>query len=393
MRISPDQPDDIKQRNPIADIFGERVKLGRPNRRGIRAGACLCEPQRGKAPLWVDTTKQTWGCLKGDCGGDVFDYLRQFEGLDFRAALGRLGGAPAPVDPETAARAEAERERRQRERAEQEATEAEAERARAWELWRAAEPAAGTLIDAYFLHRGLAPLASRSLRFLDDAPYYLPADNPGDPPQIIHRSPAMVAAIVNAAGRFWGCHRTWLDPRLASGPLPREASGKAEIRAPDSELLPAKKMRGSKRGGAIRLADPPAGAGRVILLLGEGIETTTAALQACQRHGAPGLRFAAWAACDLTNLSGGGLGPSTPHQTRPGRWVPPEDPNPAAPGVLPPAWADVTIILGDGDSDPVVTSARLECARRRFLAAGRAAAVAMAPTGSDFNDVARGISA
>ncbi|WP_210208986.1 hypothetical protein [Roseiarcus fermentans] len=49
----------------------------------------------------------------------------------------------------------------------------------------------------------------------------------------------------------------------------------------------------------------------------------------------------------------------------------------------------MTVILGDGDSDPFVTRARLECARRRFERAGRRCAVAMAPPGADFNDLAR----
>ena len=97
----------------------------------------------------------------------------------------------------------------------------------------------------------------------------------------------MVAAIVGPDRKFMGVHRTWLDPRLSAGDLPKGASGKAVIIGPDGETLSPKKMRGLKRGGAIRLNEPRDDCRRTILLIGEGIETTETALQACQRHGAP----------------------------------------------------------------------------------------------------------
>lgn len=388
-RLAPHELAALKANHPVEAMIGARVKLGRANARGKRAGQCLCEPVRGKAPLWVDTRSQAWGCLKGGgCGGDVFDYLAQWEGLDFPSAVRRLGGDRADASPEELAQAAAERDRRRREREEAEAAELERERERAWTIWTAAIPSPGTRVDAYFRWRGLEPLASVSLRYSADEPYFdAGTDTDGRPP-IIWRGPCMVAAIRRQSGVFGGVHRTWLDPRLAAGPLPDGATGKAMIARSDGTPLPAKKMRGIKRGGAIRLNDPPPGEGRVVLIIGEGIETTATALQACQRH-AGGARFVGWAAGDLGNISGGGLGPSTPHPDRPGRWIPSPDPDPLAPGVMPPDWADVTIILGDGDSDPLVTRARLECARRRFEAAGRRCAVAMAPPGADFNDIAR----
>ena len=389
MRLSPDQMSALKSATPLADFVGKRVKLGRASAHGVRAGACLCQPAKGKAPLWVNTSKQTWGCLKGDCGGDVIDYLRQVEGLDFAAAMRQLGGANVALDSDALARAEADRERRRREYAQREGAQTTAERDAAASMWRTAKPAPGSLVDLYFTHRGLAPLASPALRFLPESPYFFLPDDADAPPVLVHSGPCMMAAITGPTGRFLGAHRTWLDPRLASGALPRDASGKADIRAPGGEPLPAKKIRGRKSGGAIRLAEPTPGEGRVVLLLGEGVETTLTALQACRAHGAPGTRFAAWAACDLTNLSGAGLGPSRPHPARPGRWIPSDEPDPKAPGVLPPAWADIVVLLGDGDSDLHVTAARLECARRRHVASGTRAVIAMAPAGSDFNDLAR----
>ena len=115
------------------------------------------------------------------------------------------------------------------------------------------------------------------------------------------------------------------------------------------------------------------------------------ALQACQRHGAEGDCYVGWAAGDLGNIAADGLGPSEPHPDKPGRWIPSIDPDPDAPGLMPPEWADLVVLLGDGDSDPLVTRARLECARRRYEAAGFRTVIAMAPDGADFNDlVARG---
>jgi hypothetical protein len=203
----------------------------------------------------------------------------------------------------------------------------------------------------------------------------------------------MVAAIVSRERVFCGVHRTWLDPRLGDGALPASASGKALLTRADGTPLPAKKMRGAKRGGAIRLNEPRYDANRIALIVGEGIETTTTALQACRRHADGGTLFVAWAAGDLGNISGGALGLSAPHPDRPGRWIPSAEPDPEAPGLMPPLWAHITVLLGDGDSVPLVTAARLECGRRRFEAAGRRTAIAMAPAGADFNDIARGLAA
>lgn len=388
MRLSPDQLAAVKAENPIAPMIERRVRLGRANARGVRSGACICEPARGKSPLWVNDDRRTWGCLKGGCGGDVFSFLEQFEGLDFSAALRSLRGADVPRDEAEIGRLRGERENREAERAEREAALVEGERRRAYRIFRNAAPAGGTLVDAYFRHRGLEPLASKSLRFSPDEPFFDIPDDEGAKPVVIHRGPCMVAAITRADGRFGGVHRTWLDPRLGTAAIASGASGKAHVCRPDGTPAKPKKMRGVKQGGAIRLNEPSAGAIHVILLCGEGIETTATALQACQRHGAAAA-YVGWAAGDLGNLAGGGLGPSTPHPHKPGRWIPAEDPDPSAPGVMPPEWASLTVLLGDGDSDPLVTRARLECARRRYEAARRRAVIAMAPERLDFNDLAR----
>ena len=392
-RIDPREIAAIKVAHPVDSMIESHVKLGPENARGVRSGPCLCEPVRGKAPLWVNTSTQTWGCLRsGGCGGDVFDCLAQLEGLSFTSAFHKLAGACIEASPEAIAQANGERNQRRQVHEARAAAELERQRERAWAIWNATKPSRGTLVDAYFRWRGIEPPANAGLRYSSAEPYYDASASGDGRPEIIWRGPCMVAPIRRQCGVFAGVHLTWLDPRLASSALPEGGGGKATIARADGTPMPAKKMRGVKRGGAIRLNQAWSGEGRTVLLVGEGIETTATALQACQRH-TPGMRFVGWAACDLGNISGGGLGPSTPHPDKPGRWVPSIDPDPTRPGVMPPDWADVTILLGDGDSDPVVTRARLECGRRRFEAAGRRCAVAMAPDGTDFNDLAKRVTA
>ncbi|WP_174514080.1 DUF7146 domain-containing protein [Methylocella tundrae] len=389
-RLSRDDLAQVKALNPLDDIIDQRTKLKRANSRGIREGQCICNPVRGKWPLWVNAQTSTWGCLaRGSvCGGDTFTFLEQFDGLDFQAALASMCGAEAVRDPEAAAKMEAERAARGAEHDARAKALAEDERAKAYAIWQNAGPVAETLVDAYFAHRGLDPVRSKALRFSAAEPYWHAPEDAGAKPSIVHRGPCMLAAIQGPDGRFLGLHRTWLDPRLGTAEMPREASGKAEILAADGAPLPAKKMRGGKQGGAIRLHDWHEGSGERVFLCGEGIETVETVYLAV--HRGFGVNYCAWAAGDLGNISGKALGLSSRHPTKPGRWIPSEEPDPDAPGLMPPAGAAKAIILGDGDSDPLVTMARLECARRRWSRAGCPTEVRMAPEGSDYNDLARG---
>ena len=73
----------------------------------------------------------------------------------------------------------------------------------------------------------------------------------------------------------------------------------------------------------------------------------------------------------------------------PRRFIPAEEPDPAAPGELPPAGATASLSLGDGDSEPLATSAMLMRAKRRWEAQGVPTSIRMAPPDRDFNDMAR----
>ena len=182
-----------------------------------------------------------------------------------------------------------------------------------------------------------------------------------------HRGPAMIAAVQAPDGSLAAVHQTWINPD--------RPGDKAKIIGPDGEPLPAKLVRGSKKGGAIRLTPiPPAGG---VLVMGEGIETTASVMMARPIEGA-----AYWAGVDLGNMAGRQIGRHS--------GVPDLDDRDA---FLPPPWIGRLIYLQDGDSDPKATRAKLDAGLRRARhACGpglRRAEIVAAPPGKDFNDVLR----
>jgi hypothetical protein len=195
--------------------------------------------------------------------------------------------------------------------------EAKARTVAALEIWRASQDIAGSLGETYLRSRGLVLLPMPSLRF-----------HPG----LRHPSggfwPAMVALVTHGVtGSPIAVHRTF----LASG-----GGAKAPVD-------PAKMMLGPCRGGVVRLCEPGD-----VLMVGEGIETCLAAMQASGRP--------AWAALSTSGLRSLDL---------------------------PNAVRDV-IVLADGD-EPGEAAAK-ECARR-CQREGRRVRIARPPGGMDFNDL------
>ena len=132
-------------------------------------------------------------------------------------------------------------------------------------VWTATRPLGGTLAETYLSTRRVGHVASvPALRF--SAALRHPT-TPG-------RFPALVAGVQGADGGFLGVQRTYLRA---------DGSGKADVD-------PFRASLGSLAGGAVRLAEPEAGR----LLLGEGIETTAAAMALL---GLPG-----WAALSTSGL-------------------------------------------------------------------------------------------
>lgn len=184
-------------------------------------------------------------------------------------------------------------------------------------IWRASVEAENTPVQTYLRCRGLDLPIPPTIRFHRG---------------LRHPSgdvwPAMVALVVDGStGATVAVHRTYLA---------QDGSGKAPVE-------PNKMMLGPCRGGAVRLGDPAA-----VLMVGEGIETCLAAMQATGN--------AAWAALSTSGLRSLDL----PREVR-----------------------DV-IVLADGD-DPGEAAAQ-DCARG-WKRQGLKVRIARPPRGLDFNDL------
>ena len=184
-------------------------------------------------------------------------------------------------------------------------------------IWHSAVPAEGTPVEAYLASRGLTCSLPPSLRFHRGLKH--PSSG---------NWPCMVALVKRGADDMpMAIHRTFLA---------RKGRGKAAVQ-------PAKMMLGPCRSGAVRLREPGE-----ILMVGEGIETCLAAMQAT---GHP-----AWAALSTSGLRALDL-----------------------PGCV----RDV-IVLADGD-DPGEAASRDSALR--WMRQGRRVRIARPPRGMDFNDM------
>jgi hypothetical protein len=187
-------------------------------------------------------------------------------------------------------------------------------------IWHSAKPVKGTLVETYLASRSIHLPPPNSLRF------HIGLRHPAG-----GIWPAMVALVtVGADGTPLAIHRTFLTA---------DGVGKAPIE-------PQKMMLGPCRGGAVRLAHP-----NDVLMIGEGIETCLAAMQAT---GHP-----AWAALSTSGLRALNL----PNDVR-----------------------DV-IVLADGDEAGEV--AARDCTLR-WQREGRRVRIARPPQGMDFNDILMG---
>jgi putative DNA primase/helicase len=183
-------------------------------------------------------------------------------------------------------------------------------------VWDSSVSAKGTLVESYLASRGL----------------YLPDTSALRHQVLKHPSggvwSVMIALVTHGEeNKPIGIHRTYLS---------LGGSGKAPV-------YPQKLMLGRCSGGAVRLAEPTD-----VLLIGEGIETCMAAMQAT---GLP-----AWAALSTSGLASLEL----------------------------PATVRDIILLADGD-DAGETAAQI-CAKR-WIKQGRRVRIARPPKGLDFNDL------
>jgi hypothetical protein len=387
-RFTAQDLDDIRARNALADVAGGYVKLRRAAGRLI--GPCpICGGRPTSQRFEILQNGESWVCAVCPDGGDVIRLVEKAEGCDFLAAIERLGGR-ATVDPEQAQKLFEAREKKRVEREKTSATYREAERKRLFRTWKSAvKDLQGTPVEAYACGRGLQlPPSCIGLRYLPSAPYWHgeTVDSRGHKsPRQIHSGPAMLAAFIRPDGRFGGLHMTWLTTDAVPS--------KAEIIDPaDGEVLNSKKMRGSKTGAHISIAttaEPPRR-----LVIGEGIETVLAVWTAHQVASRDISDMAFWAAGDLGNVGGRAIDTiAHPELKRPnGRAlrVPGPYPDPDDRGLSIPDSVQELILLGDGDSEQVLTQCAMERAARRYAKADRTIRIAFAPAGQDFNDVLQG---
>jgi hypothetical protein len=376
--FSANQLEQIKRDNPCHVIAAQWVTLRRKGKGCV--GPC---PLHSPDPAARDSTSfectaDGWMCAVCQEGGDVIRLVMRREGIEFLAAVERLGGA-RELDAEQAKRLEEERASK-RARAEETSKQfREKARETAFDIWQRGRPIADTPAQRYLALRLGAewpPIFGRSpLRVIEDMPYWADGTNKSEE---IWRGPALLAPIVRGGG-FAGMHLTYID--LA------QPKGKLALSHPQTGLLlPAKKVRGSVKGGHIELISwQPARR----LIIGEGIEKVLAAAYALSTPSNTDF----WTSVDLGNL-GGKAAATVAHPTaktpagRPQR-VPGPEPDLTEPGIQIPDSVEEIVILGDMSSDRFLTICTIQRAATRWAKPGRVIKVAWSSPLGDFDDELR----
>ena len=362
---------------PVPELVN---RLGIANLRPI-AGELIgpCPMCGGRDRFGINISSRAFLCRKCDLrGGDQIALVMQVLGmkfyerdeatgarcyppLDWLFGVGSAQADPAEIERRRARAAESDR--KQREATERYRAKAIAD---AKSIWTRSRPGSMGVVRAYLLARGMTakmlPDIPGALRFVLDHAY---VKKVGTEFITMHRGPCMIAGVLDPQGNLTCVHQTWVD----STP----PHGKARI-FHNGEAQNAKLVRGSKKGGAIRLHTPQ---NADTLVMGEGIETTLSAMVATPFEGA-----AYWAGVDLGNMSGKMQRvPGTRHSGMPDM----SD----AEAFVPPPWVKRLVFLMDGDSDEKPTRAKLECGLRRAMAhrPELRAQIVQAGDGVDFNDL------
>lgn len=328
--------DQLRERVPLSDIVGRHVAWDRKKTNAARRDYWACCPFHGeKTPSFhVDDRKRFYKCFGCKASGDVYAFLKNFEGLSFTESVHHLAGLAGVTieddgparDPAAqaamAAKWKAERDRRQA------AREAKEARQRAYSVdfargvWRSCTAADGTLAETYLRSRHVTCPVPPSIRFSPDL-RHVPSES---------NLPAMVAAIQGVDRQICGVHRTYLSP---------DGTGKAAVD-------PSKMMAGVAQRGAVRFC-PPADH----LYVAEGIETALSVVSV--RPSA-----SVWAALSLDNMEK---------------------------IELPDVVSHVTLIADNDQKDWRAGRRAVRQAVSAHAAAGRLVSTLWPPRGCDFNDV------
>lgn len=398
-----------------AGAFARAMQLcGFAPRKGSDKGndiAGPCPACGGRDRFAVHLIKRKFNCRNCEAkGGDALSLALVGEHISFVQACEELAGRERPqrVAAETEEESAARRARRealdrriadeQAERQREQDRYRERERAACRRIWESGRAPREARLGRYLAARRLLLPTTALIREADDVAFFHgeEVDESGrSQPRVIYRGPAQLAAMLDNAGEMVGLHITHLLP---------DWSGKAEILDPETgEPLNPKKMRGSKKGSHIVLRTPPSAAieaarhaGQPIrLFMGEGIETTGQVGTSLKhaRRLLPSDHF--WATGDLGNLGGDAVGtiahPTLKTPKGRAQRLPSAVPNMDAPAIVIPPEVTHLCLLGDGDSEPFLTRTTLERGRARYARPGLQIAIAMAPTGEDFNSMTRGM--
>ena len=85
----------LKSQQPLEDVAARYVQLRRSGSHLV--GLCPFHEER-TASFTIDPARQRYRCFGCGRWGDVIDFVQQIEGLSFRDAVTRLGGAPHGAD-------------------------------------------------------------------------------------------------------------------------------------------------------------------------------------------------------------------------------------------------------------------------------------------------------
>jgi hypothetical protein len=377
-------PADVVARARDMSIVDVALALGAAEGCKIDERGVPCPCCGGRDRFSLDKGKNVFLCRASSAGGDPIALVQHVHQCSFAEAIEHLTGEK-PLATGKRAPAQSEDEKNEfRMKA----------RRRAWRIWGNGAPIeperGGHFVRDYWQVRGI-PFPSwriKAIREISALPYWHWSKK-REEFIVVHTGPAKLGAITGPDGHFIGVHRTWMD-------LSRP-NGKALIVDPESgDMLDAKKVEGSQKGGKIVLRD---GADCHCLVLGEGIETV---LSWGEMHSGWPERAAVaalWCGLNIGNIAGKAAEmiphPSLLMTDKIGRKrrqkVGGHEPDLSDTDCLqiPPDDFERLILLGDSDSDRFTTQAAMLRARNRFELTGHDAVIDWAPDGQDFNDVLR----
>ncbi|WP_292565053.1 CHC2 zinc finger domain-containing protein [Mesorhizobium sp.] len=361
-RIDPIELEHLKSRTKLSEVF-ERYGVRSRDKGHIKWVVCCFHGEK-TGSLKIDDKKGRYNCFGCGAGGDHYTVLQELGGKTFMEAVEALGG----VQLVTAEERKVIEDRFTQWEAE-EAEEKKKARKSSERLFNSGVSLLGTHAEAYLAGRAL-PVVKRwtfDLRFVPALEYRGYANDNAEETTVLGTYPAMIAAIRDKDMTLIGVHRTYLDPVEPKKLTPPGCQRRNK----------AKKVLGEQSGGMIWLT--PVGER---LATGEGIETTRSWY--ALGYGDDDIALAA--SVSLGNMAGSATG-SQPHPKDPSKRVPNGIPDEDRPGVILPLRVKEVILLGDGDSDPYMTRARMMVAGRRFRNQGRTVFVSMAPDGKDFSNV------